>query len=40
MAYALTYQSQDKTLTDEEANGYHNRIKAGIASDLQAEIRE
>ncbi len=39
MAYALTYQSQEKTLTDEEANGYHNRIKAGIVSDLQAEIR-
>jgi phenylalanyl-tRNA synthetase beta chain len=40
MAYALTYQSREKTLTDEDANGYHNRIKAGLASDLQAEIRE
>ena len=40
MAYALTYQSNEKTLTDEDANAYHNRIKAGLASDLQAEIRE
>ncbi len=40
MACTLTYQSHEKTLTDEEANGYHNSIKAGIASDLQAEIRE
>jgi phenylalanyl-tRNA synthetase beta chain len=40
MAYTLTYQSDGKTLTDEEANGYHNKIKAGIANDLQAEIRE
>jgi phenylalanyl-tRNA synthetase beta chain len=40
MACTLTYQSHEKTLTDEDANGYHNSIKAGIASDLQAEIRE
>jgi len=40
MAYRLTYQSATKTLTDEEANAYHDRIKAGITRALRAEMRE
>ncbi len=40
MAYALTYRSPERTLTDEEANGYDERIRAGLRRDLGAEIRE
>lgn len=40
LAYALTYRAQDKTLTDEEANKYHDRIKAEIRDNLDVEIRE
>ncbi len=40
MAYRLTYQSEKKTLTDEEANTYHGYIKAGLTRVLRAEIRE
>jgi len=40
MAYALTYRSMQRTLTDEEVNGYHSDVKAGITRMLHAEIRE
>jgi phenylalanyl-tRNA synthetase beta chain len=40
MAYTLTYRSQDKTLTDEDANAYHNRVKQALRNALDIEIRE
>jgi phenylalanyl-tRNA synthetase beta chain len=40
MAYSLTYRSIERTLTDEEANAYHNRIKENLRRRLEVEIRE
>jgi phenylalanyl-tRNA synthetase beta chain len=40
MAYSFTFQASDRTLTDDEANGFRDRIRDGIVSKLNAEIRE
>jgi phenylalanyl-tRNA synthetase beta chain len=40
LAYSLTYRSMKRTLTDEEANGFHDRVKAALRKELAAEIRE
>jgi phenylalanyl-tRNA synthetase beta chain len=40
MAFSFTYQSAERTLTDEEANGYHDRIRKALAAELGAQIRE
>lgn len=40
VAYALTYRSAQRTLTDEEVNGYHNNVKRALIQALQVEIRE
>lgn len=40
MAYSLIYRSPAKTLTDDEANKFHETIKAALRRDLAAEIRE
>mgnify|MGYP000723733853 CR=1 FL=1 len=40
LAYSLTYRSSERTLTDEEANRYHEAVKAALRSELKAEIRE
>jgi len=40
MAYTLVYRSLERTLTDEDANGYHESIKARLKKELNAEIRE
>lgn len=40
MAYALTYRSMEKTLTDEAANVFHDKIKDGLRKALGADIRE
>jgi phenylalanyl-tRNA synthetase beta chain len=40
VAYSLTYRSASRTLTDEEANGYHNRVKDALKQSLEIEIRE
>ena len=40
MAYSLTFQASDRTLTDEQANGFRDQIRDGIISKLNAEIRE
>jgi len=40
MAYALTYRSMDKTLTDDAANTLHDKVKAALRHDLSADIRE
>lgn len=39
VAYSLTYQSSETTLTDETANEYHEAIKAGLVKQFAAEIR-
>jgi phenylalanyl-tRNA synthetase beta chain len=40
MAYSLTYQSPDRTLTDEEANKFHETVKKRLKDELKVEIRE
>ena len=40
MAYALTYRSSTRTLTDEDANTYHERVKAALKRELRVELRE
>jgi phenylalanyl-tRNA synthetase beta chain len=40
MAYSLTYRSSTRTLTDEEANAYHNNVKKALGSALSVEFRE
>jgi len=40
LAYAFTYRSPDRTLTDEEANHLHDRIKSALQKELGAEIRD
>jgi phenylalanyl-tRNA synthetase beta chain len=40
LAYALTYRSAARTLTDEETNGYHDRVKDALRRQLHVEIRE
>jgi len=40
MAYSLVYRSSERTLTDEDANRYHETIKDALRNELKAEIRE
>jgi phenylalanyl-tRNA synthetase beta chain len=40
MAYSFTYRSLERTLTDEEANRYHERVKDAVKKSLSVEIRE
>ena len=40
LAYSLTYRSPERTLTDEEANGFHEKIKQALRNELGVEIRE
>jgi phenylalanyl-tRNA synthetase beta subunit len=40
MAYNLTYQSLDRTLTDEEVNKLHESVKKQLKNELMVEIRE
>lgn len=40
LAYAFTYRSAERTLTDEEANRLHDEIKSALRKDLDAEIRD
>lgn len=39
LAFALTFQAPDRTLTDEEVDGHYNRIVAHLESSLAAKIR-
>jgi phenylalanyl-tRNA synthetase beta chain len=39
LAWSLTYQAPDRTLTDAEVNDLHARIAAGVAERFGAEIR-
>lgn len=40
MAYSITYRSEERTLTDEDANRYHEKVKNAIRSELDVAIRE
>ena len=39
LAYSFTYRSLSRTLTDEEVNELHDRVRAGIKKLLPVEIR-
>jgi len=39
MAYSLTYQAPDRTLTDKDAAGIRQRIIRRLKEDLGAELR-
>lgn len=40
MAYSLTYQSPGRTLTDDEVNVFHNRVRAKLKDSLKVKMRE
>ena len=40
LAYAFTYRSLEKTLTDAEVNAAHEKIVAVFKTQLQAIVRE
>jgi phenylalanyl-tRNA synthetase beta chain len=40
LAYALTYRSSGRTLTDDEVNVYHEHVKRELKTTLQIDIRE
>jgi phenylalanyl-tRNA synthetase beta chain len=40
MAYSFTYRSLTRTLTDEDANGYHELVKDALKKELGVEVRE
>ncbi|HWQ62354.1 MAG TPA: phenylalanine--tRNA ligase subunit beta, partial [Negativicutes bacterium] len=39
LAFALTFQAQDRTLTDEEVDGHYGRIVAHLENSLDAKLR-
>jgi phenylalanyl-tRNA synthetase beta chain len=39
LAYSLTYQSRQRTLTDEEANAMHAAVTQAVIRELKAELR-
>jgi len=40
LAYALTFRSPERSLTDEDANAYHEAIKLALKQRLNVELRE
>jgi phenylalanyl-tRNA synthetase beta chain len=40
LAYSLVYRSSERTLTDDEANALHDRVKSALKSELGVELRE
>lgn len=40
VAYSLVYRSPERTLTDEEANAFHDTIKEALCREMKAEIRD
>jgi phenylalanyl-tRNA synthetase beta chain len=40
VAYRLTYRDRSRTLTSEEVNAAHAKIRERLRSDLGAELRE
>lgn len=39
LAYSLSYRASDRSLTDEEANAFHERVKKALVEELGAELR-
>jgi phenylalanyl-tRNA synthetase beta chain len=39
MAYSLVYRAQDRTLTDAEVSGIHQKVVEGLKEKLQAKVR-
>jgi phenylalanyl-tRNA synthetase beta chain len=39
LAYSITYQAEDRTLTDEDVTQVHEKIQQGLKDKLNAEIR-
>ena len=39
LAYSITYQAEDRTLTDEDVTQVHEKIQQGLKEKLNAEIR-
>ena len=39
VAYAFTYRAPDKTLTDADVNAAHDKVLAGLKTQLKAELR-
>ncbi len=40
LAYSLTYRERNRTLTHDEVNAAHDRIRARLKSELEVELRE
>jgi phenylalanyl-tRNA synthetase beta chain len=40
LAYSFTYRSLTRTLTDEDANRYHEQVKDALKKELGVEVRE
>jgi phenylalanyl-tRNA synthetase beta chain len=40
LAYSLTYRDKNRTLTSEEVNAVHARIRERLRNDVGAELRE
>ncbi len=40
MAYSLVYRAADRTLTDDEVNGYHDAMTRAAKAELGAELRD
>jgi phenylalanyl-tRNA synthetase beta chain len=40
LAYSLEFRSAERSLTDEDANAYHESIKKALRTELDAEIRD
>ncbi len=40
LAYSFTYRSLTRTLTDEDANRYHESVKGALKKELGVEVRE
>ena len=40
LAYSLEFRSADRSLTDEDANGYQEAVKTALRAKLDAEIRD
>lgn len=39
MAYTLTFRSDERTLTDQEVNDAHEKLRAKLVSGLGVELR-
>jgi phenylalanyl-tRNA synthetase alpha chain len=39
LCYRINYRSLERTLTNEEANGYHESVRAALVEKLGVELR-